>query len=209
MTAVKWPGSAYDPAADDLSAPIKQLLKDLNLLEGNGAVSLTRGTPQSLQVITAGGTALSKGWATFVGLFGGGGALWTAIQGFGASPEDDALQRAVFVAAAAVILAAAVTAIAVIVKADVQARAEASAAEYEARAHVVNALLSNLQYGRPTAAPVRYWLRRKDKQNRSESKWHSVVDFEWDDKTDELVAVTGSGQRVPWLKIAEWTTAAS
>jgi hypothetical protein len=73
--AVKWPGNAYDPAADDLSAPMQQLMKDLHLLEEPGTVHPLRGTPQSLQVITAGGTALSKGWAALVGLFGGGGAL--------------------------------------------------------------------------------------------------------------------------------------
>jgi hypothetical protein len=209
MNPVKWPGNAYDPKAEDLSAPMQQLLKDLNLLEGEGTVSPVRGTPQSLQVITAGGTALSKGWAAFVGLFGGGGALWAALQGFGADPQDEALQRAVFVASAAVLLAAAVIAIAIIVRADVVGRAEASAAEYAARASVANALLNSFQYGRPLPIPLREprnWLRKKDARGRVDPKWLGVVGFEWDERAKELTAVVDSGTKVPMSNVEEWVT---
>jgi hypothetical protein len=205
MSKVKWPGSAYDKEADDLSLPSQQLLKDLKLLEGEGAPTLWR-TPPSLQVITAGSTALSKGWASLVGIFGGAGAIWTALQGFGADPQDEPLQRAVFVASAAVILAAAVIAIAVIVRGDVTARAEASAAEYQARAHVATALLNSFQFGRFLPTPVqetRYWLRAKDAHGRPEPKWRGVVGFEHDEQQG-LVAVVDDGRRVPVKSIGEW-----
>lgn len=215
MNPVQWPGNAYDAEGKDLSAPIQQLLRDLNLLEGqvhddkgNPApltTNLFTGTPPALQVITSGATALSKGWATLVGLFGGGTALWTALQGFGADPQDEPLQRAVFVVSAAVIMAAAVISIAVIVKADVAARAEASAAEYEARARVADALLNSFQYGRPLPLPKgepRYWLRKKDGP-RTESKWYGINGFEFDDRNKELVAIVDGGVRVPVGSIGE------
>jgi hypothetical protein len=129
------------------------------------------------------------------------------LQGFGADPQDEPLQRAVFVASAAVILATAVIAIAVIVKADVAARAEASAAEYEARAHVANALLNSFQYGRPLPVPIResrYWLRKKDAQGRVEPKWHGVVGFEYDEQAQELVAVVDGDVKVPLRSVGEW-----
>jgi hypothetical protein len=201
-TGVKWPGNAYDPEGDDLSVPVQQFLRDLSLLaEPDEKAGIVK-TPESVQVMSAGATALSKGWSTLIGVFGGGGAIAAALAGFGASPTDTPLQRAVFVASAAVLLAAAVTAVAMIVKADVTARARASSAEYTARGHVVRAVLQNFPHG---GAPTKYWLRKKI-NGRTDLNWHPVSGFKWDDDAQQMLAQIDGGNTVPWDNVAEWTT---
>lgn len=148
---VQWPGGAYDSEADDLSAPITRLLRDLRLLE-TAADERERAlltTPQSLQVITAGATALTKVWAGLVGALGGGGAIFAAVKGLGAGSGDTPLQRAVFVASAALLVAVAALSVAIIIRGDVAARATASAAEYRARADVAVSLIAGVQHARP------------------------------------------------------------
>jgi hypothetical protein len=194
---VRWPGSAYDGAGDDLSAPVRQLLHDLRLLEKPGDEGRTNllKTPQSLQVMTAGTTALSKAWAGLLGFFGGGGALLTALDGLGASGKDTPLQRAVFVASAAVMLAAVAVSIALIVRGDVAARAAASAAEYRARAEVATALLGSFRHGRPRR-PSPPPPERKPEYilQRSSGEWEAVSRFAW--KGKKLHAITASGADV-------------
>ncbi len=193
---VQWPGSAYSEAGDDLSPPVRQLLYDLRLLElpteeGKGGV-LT--TPQSLQVLTSGATALGKGWATLVGLVSGGGAVLTGLEGLSGVGAGDALQRAVFVASSAVMLAAAAVSVAMIIKADMTARASASAAEYQARAAVTTAMLSSLQFGPPRPAPTspdkpEYILQK------TTGEWEPVQRFEWHNQA--LHALTDTGPVPP------------
>ncbi|HEU4514133.1 MAG TPA: hypothetical protein VFR87_13590 [Nocardioidaceae bacterium] len=122
---VRWPGKAYAAEADDLGEPLQQLLRDLHVLEEKGDeknLGPFRGTPYSVQVITAGATALGKGWAAVIGLVGGGGALAAGLTGLGYGSEEP-------------LLAATFT-----------------AAQYEARAVISSALLGSANYNRPTAA---------------------------------------------------------
>lgn len=208
---VRWPGDAYEPAGQDLSEPLEHLLLNLNLLEDSSEVAsgkvLGRAfqTPPSVQVITAGAAALSKGWAAAVGLVGGAGAIASALAGLGASPAAPPVQRAVFVASAAVVLAATAVAIAMIVRADVAARAEATAAEYQARARVVGAVVNAFQGRNPLPAPTKYWLRRRDDQGRSPPRWYRVSGFKR--VGDDFIAVVHGDselEEVPAAGIAEW-----
>lgn len=174
---VKWPGRAYSADAEDLGEPLQQLLQDLHVLEREGDehdLGPFRGTPYSVQVITAGATALGKGWTAVVGFLGGGGALAAGLQGLGYASEEPLL-AATFTASAAVLLAAVAVSIAVMVRADVSARATASAAQYRARADISSALLSSGNYNRPApavpSAPAsRYMARVGD-------RWFPVKEF--------------------------------
>src|SRR5213079_1579536 len=80
---LQFPGLAVDPTGEDIEAPTLQLLRDLNLLPEAtpGSVTLS-GTPESLQVISAGALSLNKWWTSVVTFAGGGGAIWAAIQAY-------------------------------------------------------------------------------------------------------------------------------
>src|SRR3712207_4116978 len=155
MSGVQWPGNAYNPTGTDLSAPIKQLLKDMELLEerhhkdARGNVqelkaTLWRGTPPGLQVISAGSLAISKSMAALIATLGGGGGAFAAVKGL--FLESDRTLQASYVWAAAVCVAMSAVALSVIVGADVTARSRSMAAEYRARADVAAGLLNSLQY---------------------------------------------------------------
>ena len=208
---VRWPGNAYDPSGQDLSEPLEDLLFNLNLLEDSTEVTNDKPfarafmTPPSLQVITAGAAALSKGWTAAVGTVGGVGAIVSAAKGLGASSDSTPVQRAIFVASAAIVLAATVIAIALIVRADVMARAEATAAEYQARARVVGAVVNAYQGRNPLPTPTKYWLRRFDDQGKPTPRWYRVVNFKR--VGDNFVAVVHGDstlEDVAAAKIAEW-----
>lgn len=136
-------GAGFEPVhflrarADDLGQPTKALVRDLNLLEEGGDVSIFR-TPFGKQVITAGATFITKvatGAFSFAGL---GAAIYTFYEGFPATGTD----RLVLWACATLLLAVAALAVALVVRADVLARGNAMAAEYNARAQVVSAYLN-------------------------------------------------------------------
>lgn len=175
-SAVKWPGKAYDETADDLGPPIQQLLVDLHVLEDESEAGKRTAfrTPFSLQVITAGATAMAKVWPVIITTLGtvGGWSLW---RGLGYD-SNDPVPAAAFTLAAGLFAAAVVIGIAVIVRADVSARATATAAQYHARAQVTSALLSSSQYNvplppQPPAPALNYMLMTKD------DRWHPVTSF--------------------------------
>jgi hypothetical protein len=174
----------------------------MTVTNGKNAVARAWRTEQSLQVISAGSSALSKGWASVVAAVGGGGSIWAALKGLAASDEQP-LQRAVFLGSAALVLSAVVIAISIIVRADLAARAQAAAAEYEARARVAGALMNSFQLRNPLTVPIKYWLRTDDSQGQLDPKWHPVVRFERD-KISGLVAVIDGNDRVPSDRILEW-----
>jgi len=186
MDKVQWPGKAYDPSGDDVGKPIADLLTTLNLLEKPDEMAREsrpiqnsfRSSPPSMQVITAGGAALSKGWATFIGAVGGIGSVLSFLKGLGMGSADP-LRSAVFVGSAAAVLAAAVIAIAVIVRADVTARAHATAAEYEARARVTSALMTAFQGRNPLPVPTKYWVKKKS-PGEVDDNWYPVLGFDRD-----------------------------
>lgn len=130
---------------DDLLAPAQTLLRGLSILpterdlESSGPGSAIRGTPDSISIIEAGGTALSKGYAVVIAALGGATAVTGAVTGFWKNEATGV--RITLVAGAAVFLAAAVIAIAVIVAADVGGRAAGSVAQYDARRQVAVSFL--------------------------------------------------------------------
>ncbi|WP_159081573.1 hypothetical protein [Nocardioides sediminis] len=174
---VKWPGKAYDPDGPDLGGPLQQLLLDLHVIEKEGDedhLGPLKGTPYSIQVITAGATSLGKAWSALIALLGGGGAIAAGLRGLGYA-NDDPLMASVFTGSAAVLLAAVSISIAVMVKADVTARAEASAAQYRARAEISSALLGSAHYNVPPPAtpqrPTSHYVVEAG------GKWFPVKEF--------------------------------
>jgi hypothetical protein len=174
---VRWPGKAYDAAGEDLGGPIQQLLIDLHVLENEDDhkdMGPFTGTPFSIQVITAGATALAKVWPGLIALLGGGGAIAVGLEALGYGSDQPA-QAAAFTLAAAILGSAVAISIAVIVKADVSARAMASAAQYHARSEVTGALLRSSQYNVPVPAVVppalNYLVMTRDQQ------WYAVQGF--------------------------------
>ena len=164
-------------------------LKDLNLLEEpNQHVTAAR-TPESLQVITAGSTALSKSIATLIGSLGGGAALTAAIKGFWLTQPEG--QKLAYIGATALIVSVVALTLALIVRADLNARAVATAAEYAARAQATTAFLQTTQQ----IAGTRYVLKQRGRPG-----WFDVKDFQADG-AGGLVAVIEGGQ-VPLANIA-------
>jgi hypothetical protein len=194
MSPVQWPAKGYDPDGADLSAPMKQLLVDLRLLENPGPnekVSVT-GTPASLQILTAGATSLSKLVVTGVGVLGGLGAVATGLNGFfvkvGPNNLDTPLVRTAFILAGALIAAAVALCLAIVVRADVGARAAATAAQFEARAAVAAAALHSYALP-PEPSETKYVLRTAD------GSWHTVKEFRWED--NKAVALV-DGDKAPY-----------
>lgn len=155
------PGSAKFPAksvaADgaDLGLPTANLLRSLGMLPTEGEVAgpsaAIRGTPDSVVVIEAGATTLSKFWAS------GGGAVilagWAAVRIWW-SHVDTGVQGTV-IWAAAIGTAAIAVGIAYIVGSDVRGRAAATVATLEARGRVAQAMIresARLYMPEPAAA---------------------------------------------------------
>lgn len=183
---VQWPEKAYAAEGEDLSAPVRQLLIDLRLLEDpapDETVTLSGGTPRSLQVITAGATSISKWVAGLVAGGGGLAALATGLNGFfggvGKDGLDTELVRTAFILGGSLIGAAVVLALAMVARADVASRAKASAAQFDARAAVASALLTSfVRPPQPTVTPG-YSIQK-------DNSWFEVEKFLW--KGGQLVA---------------------
>jgi hypothetical protein len=147
MAVVEVPGKAQFPAqsvnasGDDLGLPTADLLRELGLLpkkgESAGPATAFTGTPDSVAVIEAGATALSKGWAAGMGAMIV--AVWSAVKIWYPAQGSD-VQVAVILAAGFG-TAALVGGIAYIVGSDVRGRASASVATLEARSRVAEAMI--------------------------------------------------------------------
>lgn len=130
---------------DDLLKPMQDLMRGLSLLptsddlRQNSAQAAIRGTPESVSIIEAGGTALSKGYAVVITALGGSAAVATGVTGFWGGETTGV--RIALTAGTAVFLAAAVIAIAVIVAADVGGRASGAVAQYDARRQIAVSVL--------------------------------------------------------------------
>jgi len=122
---VQFPGQAQDAKASDLADPVVRLLQDLSLLgtkdELAGASTVGTvftGPPQSVAILEAGATAVSKWWSAALGtgITATGGLA--AVKGIGAgrTPVDPAL-----LGDAALVIAAMSLTIAIIVGSDVAA----------------------------------------------------------------------------------------
>jgi hypothetical protein len=149
---VQFPGQAQDAKASDLSDPVVRLLQDLSLLgtkdELAGASTLGAvftGPPQSVAILEAGATAVSKWWSAALGTGITATGVVAAVKGLGAgrTPLDSAL-----VGDAALVIAAMSLTIAIIVGSDLHGRALGAAAQIRARADVATAFLAQ---ARPAA----------------------------------------------------------
>ncbi len=191
----QWPGKAYDSAGDDLTAGLRVLLQDMRLLETKSdeqqGVGLLSGTPQSLQVITAGATDLTKTWTALTAALGGGGAMFAAISTFwnqfGGGVEG-AIQRSALMASAGILASSVVFAVAVMIRADVTGRSHAQAAIYAARGQVAASFLRTVESGLPKPPPGPSYLVKKG------DDWKRVESFEWE--SDDMIAVV-QGDRIP------------
>lgn len=141
---VRLPGNAIDSNGSDVAGPAVAILRQLYLLptsteldKAGSASSLFGGPPQSVAVIEAGATALSKWWAAGLGASVLGG--WGAFAAFW-DEQGGASQRALILAAA-IASAAVILAIGYIVGSDVRGRAAAAVATMEARTSVAETIM--------------------------------------------------------------------
>jgi hypothetical protein len=196
---VQWPGKAFNPTGNDLGATTTGLLEALRLLSDPADRLKKPGlkTPASLQVLTSGSTAITKVYTVLATAVGGGGALVAGTAAFWdralrGSFADQALQRSVLMASAALLGSAVVLAVAIMVRGDVQGRAAGHAAKYAARAEVAAAFLHTVQAAFPQLGSAEYYVQRGTGQ------WLRVNSFEWDGS--DAVAVTAKDR----LPASEW-----
>jgi len=130
---------------NDILAPVQALLRGMSILPADGDMTKTgpaaavTGGPDSVSIIEAGGTALSKGFASLIALVGGATVVTTVVTGFW--KHESTSVRVTLLGGSAFLLAAAAIAIALIVASDVAGRASGAVALYDARRHVATALL--------------------------------------------------------------------
>jgi hypothetical protein len=138
--SVQFPGQTTDETGADLLGPIQTLLEGLDVLptandlkQANAGATF-KGPPQSVAVIEAGATALSKWWATAAAALGGTAAITTAATKFWSGQHGGA--RIALIAGMAGVIGFALLAIAIMVASDVYGRAIATVATYQARAQI-------------------------------------------------------------------------
>jgi hypothetical protein len=184
------------------------VLQGLNLLgstsddnAAEGFMSAFSGPPQSVALIEAGATAMSKWWAAGLGTAVIG--VWGAVRVFWGSQTDDS-QR-VLLWCAAIATAAAVLAIAAILAWDIRGRALAAAATIEARARVAEVIMQGIPHGTaamttgtPSAhllalrTPLRFRLITR--RASDEKGWHAVVVSTDGESAARYLLIKGSKQ---------------
>jgi hypothetical protein len=146
---VQFPGQAQDAGASDLSDPVVRLLQGLSLLgskdELTGASSLGAvfsGPPQSVAILEAGATAVTKWWSAALGTGITATGVVAAVKGsvFSGKPLD--WGHIALIGEAALVIAAMSLAVAIIVGSDIRGRATGAAAQIRARADVATAFLA-------------------------------------------------------------------
>lgn len=207
VTKVQIPAKAVATDGDDISTHTTSLLGDLNLLPNADDLkkagdfgSVLGGPPQSVAVIEANATALSKWWAAGLGAAAAG--AWTAVRVFwNANAETPGNQRMMLLGAA-IVSAGIVLTIGYILGSDVRGRSAASVATIEARSSVARAMIdvserqfrpevsesSRLQLvALPAALPVRWTAKTGDDENG----WRAIV-LKIDGDDNEYMLVKGS-----------------
>ena len=151
---VRVPGDAVDPKGNDVATPAADLLHRLQLLPtkaelemAGGASAVLGGPPQSVAVIEAGATALSKWWAAGFGASAVAG--WSAFIKFW--DEKGGASQRMIILAAAIATAAVILSIGYIVGSDVRGRAAAAVATVQARSSVAETVM-RLAQGREQEA---------------------------------------------------------
>lgn len=147
---IQIPADAVSATASDILKPLNDLLGDQGLnIKGDPVATeeagklqaAFKGPPQSVALIEAGATALSKAWAA--GLGAGVAAVWTGVIGWWGN-QTPATQR-VALWGAAIFTAAAVLGIAYLLSSDIRGRSIASVATIQARAQVAETMLRMAQ----------------------------------------------------------------
>jgi hypothetical protein len=139
---VRIPGQAVS-SDKDVGEPVRGLLRNLRLLgahekDGDGFLSTFTGPPQSVALIEAGATAVSKWWAAGLGAVVI--AIWANVIGWwNAQASIDV--KVVVIAGAAFVTGTIVLAIGHLLASDVRGRAAAAVANINARARVAEAML--------------------------------------------------------------------
>ncbi|MDQ4144908.1 MAG: hypothetical protein M3198_14445 [Actinomycetota bacterium] len=213
MADVKLPGNAIDPQGADIVGPVVAVLRELQVLPTEGDLATAGkpsaffgGPPQSVAVIEAGATALSKWWAAGLGTAAIAG--WAYVVNFwndisGASQRT--LMLAVAITSAALILS-----IGFIVGSDVRGRAAGTVATIEARSGIARTVM-HLAQGRDeeeTVSPptitalqprsVKYLTRSGD----DESGWVAIALRAKADGTDRKYLIV-KGNIDAWASPAE------
>ena len=211
--SVKIPAQAVSPTGEDLKAPLRALLEDLSLLgppdkveEAGHPKAAFTGPAQSVAVIEAGATALSKWWSVTLG--GSTVALWGAVVHFW-NGEPESVRR-FLVVSVGVVTAALVLAIAYIVGSDVTGRAAGMVATIEARARLADTMVREAQrsyIAAPTASarqivplPTPLGVSYVTREKSDEDDWRALA-FSDVDGTTQFLVVKGHEQE--WVDAGE------
>jgi hypothetical protein len=153
---VQFPEQALATSGRDLLSPLKELEQGLGILPDDkdlaksGAAATFTGPPDSVAIIEAGATALSKWWSVAIGSLGGAAVITSAATKFWNGQTGAA--RVALIGGMAGLLVAALIAISLIVAADVRGRAQATVALYAARATIAAQFLqASLSISRPAS----------------------------------------------------------
>jgi hypothetical protein len=204
---VQIPADAVLTAGNDILQPLNDLLgaQGLNLKGDPDAASqagspaaVFGGPPQSVALIEAGATAVSKWWATGLGATVAG--AWAAVSGWWSGQEPASQRVALWVAA--IVTAAAVLGIAYLLGSDVRGRSTASVATIRARAQVADSMVRASQaafipspappsaelVALPAPLPVSYSL----KSSADEPGWNAVALLSNGDNITKYLIVKGA-----------------
>jgi energy-coupling factor transporter transmembrane protein EcfT len=157
IMSVQFPERALSTAGSDVLAPLKELQQGLGILPADadlaksGAAAAFTGPPDSVAIIQAGATALSKWWSVVIAGIGGTAAITSVVTNFWSGQTGGV--RIALIGGMAGLLIAALIAISVIVAADVKGRAQGTVALYAARASLAAQFLQDsLSASRPATA---------------------------------------------------------
>jgi len=165
------------------------------------------GPPQSIALIEAGATAVSKWWATGLGVAVAG--VWATVSGWWSGQEPASQRVALWVAA--IVTAAAVLGIAYLLGSDVRGRSTASVANIRARAQVADSMVRASQaafipspsapsaelVALPAPLEVSYSL----KSSAEEPGWKAVALFS--NGTDITKYLIAKGAEHEWVDAAD------
>jgi hypothetical protein len=152
---VQFPGQAFNTNDADILSPLKTLEQGLYILPADGTLpnagvaATFTGPPDSVAIIEAGATALSKWWSVVIAGLGGAAVITSAVTKFWSGQTGGV--RIVLIGGLAGVLIAALIAISVMVAADVRGRAQGQVALYIARANIATQFLQQ-SAGHPPAA---------------------------------------------------------
>lgn len=145
IMTVQFPEKALNTSGTDILSPLKDLQQGLGILPDDtdlaksGAAATFTGPPDSVAIIEAGATALSKWWSVVIAGLGGAAVITSAVTRFWSGQTTGI--RIGLIGGMAGLVVAAVIAISVIVAADVKGRALGMVALYTARASIATQFL--------------------------------------------------------------------